>query len=117
MPKEEQAISKAEVMARKKADADQRKPLVEQYKLEHSSYNILKVYLMKHFGKIIPKFGKLGGFSTSIIELNHKPLNLAYNKSNKVDATEQTLRYAGQKDTINIRVANCTHLLQGTTTN
>src|SRR5690606_35962247 len=62
-----------------------------------------------------PEFGELQAFSTSIVELNHQPLNLAYNKSNKVDATEQTLRYAGQKDAMNVHVANYTHLLQTST--
>ena len=67
---------------------------------------------MKHFGEVIPEFGELQAFSTSIMELNHQPLNSAYSKSNKVGATEQTLRHAGHRDAINVRVANCTHLLQ-----
>src|SRR5690606_30630733 len=108
---EEATMSRAEVAARKKADGESRKALVEQYKMEHSSFNMPKVHLMKHFGEVIPEFGELQAFSTSIVELNHKPLNSAYSKSNKVDATEQTLHHAGHRDVMNVRVANCTHLL------
>src|SRR5690606_24247218 len=111
-PQEEDVMSKSKIAIRRKADAEMKKALVEQYKLDHSSYNIPKVYLMKHFDEAIPEFGELQAFSMSIVELNHQPLNLAYNKSNKVDAIEQTLRYAGQKDVINVHVANYTHLLQ-----
>src|SRR5690606_38353719 len=74
-----------------------------------------KVHLMKYFGEAMPEFGELQAFSTSIVELNYQLLNLAYNKSNKVDATEQTLRYAGQKNVMNVRVTNYTHLLQTST--
>src|SRR5690606_17574398 len=114
-PQEEDVMSKSEIAIRRKTDAEMKKALVEQYKLDHSSYNMPKLHLMKHFGEAIAEFGELQAFSTSIIELNHQPLNLAYNKSNKVDATEQTLHYAGQKDTMNVRVANYTHLLQTST--
>src|SRR5690606_11574024 len=113
---EEATMSRAEVAARKKADGELRKALVEQYKMEYSSYNMPKVHLMKHFGEVISEFGELQAFFTSIVELNHQPLNSAYSKSNKVDAIEQTLRYAGHRDAMNVRVANCTHLLQQSTT-
>src|SRR5690606_5782970 len=59
--------------------------------------------------------GELQAFSTSNVELNHQPLNSAYSKSNKVDATKQTLRHAGHRDAMNVRVANCIHLLQQST--
>ena len=108
---EEKDMTKAEVATRKRTDIALKKDKKEQYLLEHSSYNMPKVHLMNHFGETIPEFGSLPQFSTTIVELNHQPLNLAYQQSNKVDATEQTLRYAGHKDAMSIRVANYLHLL------
>lgn len=51
------------------------------------------------------------------MELNHQPLNLAYNQSNKVDAIEQTLHYAGHKDAMSVKVANYICLMQDPTVN
>src|SRR5690606_12015880 len=68
---EEATMSRAEVAVRKKADGESRKALVEQYKMEHSSYNMPKVHLMKHFSKVMSEFSELQAFSTSIVELNH----------------------------------------------
>lgn len=93
----------------------ERKIAKEAYMLENSSYNLPKVYLMNHFGKSILMCRALKAWSTSIVELNHQPLNVAYHQSNKVDATEQTLRYAGHKDAMSIRVANYLHLLEDPT--
>jgi hypothetical protein len=108
-------MTKAEITAKNKADIALRKTLKEEYMVQHSSYNMPKVHLMKHFGEVIPHIGVLGQFSTSIVELNHQPLNRAYEASNKVDATEQTLRYAGHRDAMSVRVSNLTWLIQDTT--
>ena len=79
---------------------------------EHSHYNMPKVHAMVHFGETIRFFGVLGQYSTNIIERLHQPLNDAYNKSNKVDAMDQTLRHAGHRAVMTIRVANLIHLLE-----
>jgi hypothetical protein len=112
---EEKIMTKIEIIARKKADAALKRQAKEEYILEHSSYNMPKVHVMDHFGETIPEVGALQQFSTTIVELNHQPLNLAYDQSNKVDATEQTLRYAGHKDAMSVRVANYTCLMQDPT--
>lgn len=77
-----------------------------EYLERHSSYNMPKVHMMVHFAEVIHVYGALPQFSTSIIELLHQPLNLAYDRSNKVDAMDQTLRFAGWKDAMSVRVAN-----------
>ena len=81
----------------------------EEYLQRHANYNMPKVHMMTHFAEIIHRFGCLPQYSTSINELLHQPLNNAYDRSNKVDAMDQTLRFAGWKDSMAIKIANLLH--------
>ena len=80
--------------------------------LEHAHYNMPKVHMVSHWGETIPETGSLPQHSTSIVELNHQPLNLAYDRSNKVDAMDQVVRFAAHKDAMSVRVANLLWLLK-----
>ena len=92
-----------------------RKLAKTEYLERHSNYNMPKVHMMVHFAETIDQYGSLPQWSTSIIELLHQPLNNAYDRSNKVDAMDQTLRFAGWKDAMAILVANLISLCRGNT--
>ena len=102
LPPKEQVRRKAKIAADRKA-----------YKLElverNSHYNLPKFHMLGHFAEIIHQFGSLPQYSTSINELLHQPLNNAYDRTNKVDAMDQTLRFAGWKDALAIKVMNLIH--------
>ncbi|RPA70637.1 hypothetical protein BJ508DRAFT_336970 [Ascobolus immersus RN42] len=102
-------MTPAEKKEKKRVHKEGRKAAYVDYLERHSSYNMPKVYMMVHFADIIHMYGALPQFSTSIIELLHQPLNLAYDRSNKVDAMDQTLRFAGWKDAMSVSVANLLH--------
>ncbi|KIJ53898.1 hypothetical protein M422DRAFT_242165 [Sphaerobolus stellatus SS14] len=78
----------------------------------HSSYNMPKAHMLTHFADIIAEFDQIPQFSTTTVELLHQGLNLTYNQSNKVNATDQTLRYAGYKDAMAVMVANFSAILR-----
>ncbi|RPA80511.1 hypothetical protein BJ508DRAFT_127661 [Ascobolus immersus RN42] len=44
----------------------------------------------------------------SIQPLLHQPLNQAYNRTSKVDAMDQTLRFAAHKDAMSVKITNLT---------
>ncbi|RPA70826.1 hypothetical protein BJ508DRAFT_336745 [Ascobolus immersus RN42] len=104
-------MTPAEKKEKKRAHKEGRKAAYVEYLERHSLYNMPKVHMMVHFADIINMYGALprAQFSTSIIELLHQPLNLAYDRSNKVDAMDQTLRFAGWKNAMSVRVANLLH--------
>lgn len=114
-PDELKRMTATQKAALAKSNVDARHALKNEYLERHSSYNMPKVHLMTHFSEIVIEFGSLQQYSTTIVELNHQPLNLAYAQSNKVDATEQTLRFAGHKDAMTVRVANLLDLLKDPT--
>ena len=91
-------------LLKKKADiAAKQRAAKEEYLERHSHFNMPKVHMMTHFAEVIHLFGSLPQYSTSINELLHQPLNNAYDRSNKVDAMDQTLRFAGWKDAMAIK--------------
>ncbi|KIJ44507.1 hypothetical protein M422DRAFT_252114 [Sphaerobolus stellatus SS14] len=75
-----------------------------------------KVHILTHFADIIAEFGQIPQFSTPTVELPHQGLNLTYSQSNKVNATDETLRYAGYKDAIAVMVANFSAILRNPST-
>ncbi|RPA70835.1 hypothetical protein BJ508DRAFT_316163 [Ascobolus immersus RN42] len=80
--------------------------------LENATYSFPKMHMIAHFAEIIPLFGALGLWTTSIVELHHQPLNTAYDSTNKVDAMDQTLRFAAHKDMMAVKIANFIWLLE-----
>lgn len=104
--------TKKEITAKNAELADKRREKKIEYLLEHSTYNMPKVHSCSHFGEAIPAFGGLKQHSTTIVERNHQPLNDAFDRSNKVDAMDQTLRRAGHMDAISVKVANMLAYLQ-----
>lgn len=112
-PEEIEAFkTKKELAAKNSELAERRKEVKLEYQLDRSTYNMPKVHGPSHFGETIPQFGALKQHSTTIVELNHKPLNVSYDHTNKVDAMDQTLRYAGHKDAMTVKVANCISYLE-----
>lgn len=105
-PTEIAKLTKKELAAKNAELAELRRAARIEYLLDNSTYNMPKVHSTTHFGETIPQFGALKQHSTTIVELNHQPLNSAYDLSNKVDAMDQTLRRAGHKDAITVKVAN-----------
>lgn len=80
--------------------------------MENATYSFPKMHMVTHFAEIVPRFGSLGLWTTSIVELHHQPLNTAYDSTNKVDAMDQTLRFASHKDMMAVKIANFIWLLQ-----
>ena len=90
---------KAEITANRKAH---KLSILER----DAHYNMPKFHMLGHFSEVVHMFGSLPQYSTSINELLHQPLNNAYDRTNKVDAMDQTLRFAGWKDAMAIKVIN-----------
>ncbi|RPA70643.1 hypothetical protein BJ508DRAFT_316346, partial [Ascobolus immersus RN42] len=105
------SMTKTQITEHNKHQAALKKKRIDEYVLEHSSFGTPKQHMMAHFGQIIPMYGTLKQYATEIVELNHQPLNVAYDMTNKVDATEQTIRHVTHFDAMNIRVANLKYLV------
>ncbi|KAF8420153.1 hypothetical protein BGX38DRAFT_1108717, partial [Terfezia claveryi] len=69
----------------------ERKELVDKILKDGAHYNFLKIHLIFHYTKQIPKFGALSQYSTDISEAMYKRFKDVYHRSNKVDATPQII--------------------------
>jgi len=107
-PEEKEKMSASDI---KKRNA-QKKAAELLFLMENATYSFPKMHMIAHFAEIIPLFGALLLWTTSIVELHHQPLNTAYDSTNKVDAMDQTLRFAAHKDMMAVKIANFIWLLE-----